>query len=94
MKTNSISLANYTPTFKSPVVAYPEFMSGYGVSQTNANKADAMASDPVSALVNKLGKAFRLLFTPEITASANNIKEGIDIVFEDAQVGKALNAIA
>lgn len=92
MKVNSIN--NYTPTFKGNVLAYPEYAANYPVSQANANKADAFSADPLSALVNKFAKAYRLLFTPEITASANNIKQGIDIIFEDPQVGKTLNKLA
>ncbi|MDD3237015.1 MAG: hypothetical protein PHV37_02830 [Candidatus Gastranaerophilales bacterium] len=92
MKVNTIK--NYTPTFKSSVLPYPEYAKGYSVSQQNAQKTDALASDPVTALVNKFAKAYRLLFTPEITNSANNIKKGIDIVFDDKQVGQKLNEVA
>lgn len=96
MKTNTITLANnnsnYTPAFRTQVVAYPEFQAGYEASQRNANKSDVLANDPISALANKLAKAFRLLFTPEITASAQQIKQGVDIIFDDPQVGKVLNA--
>ncbi len=93
MKINSLE-QNYTPTFKSPVLAYPEYASGYKESVFNATKADAFDNNIASALANKFAKAFRLLFTPEITASAKNIKEGIDLVFEDPQVGKTLNKLA
>ena len=94
MKTNTIS-QNYTPTFRSPVVPYPEFINSYSVSQTNANKADALTSYPVTALANKLAKSFRMLFTPQITVRANDIKQGIDKVFEETQVvGKTLDKVA
>ncbi len=93
MKVNQI-LSNYTPTFKGSVVPYPEYGSNYGVSQINATRADAFSSDPLTALVNKFAKAFRLLFTPEITASSKQIKEGIDLLFDDPKIGKELNKLA
>ncbi len=92
MKVNKIP-NNYTPTFKS-AVPYPEFLQNYGVSQKNANRADAFNSDPISAIVYKFAKAFRLLFTPDITASSKEIKQGIDILFDDPKIGKELNKMA
>lgn len=92
MKINTISSNNNTPAFKAPVVPYPEFLQGY--NSEKAAKADVVTSDPISALAHKLARAYRLLFTPEISASAQSIKKGIDIVFDDAQVGKALNKVA
>ncbi len=88
MKINKIP-NNYTPTFKGSV-AYPEFKHSYSVSQKNADKADALSTDPLSALVYKFAKAFRLLFTPEITASSKQIKEGIDTLFDDNTIGREL----
>lgn len=88
MKVNRIP-NNYTPTFKGSV-AYPEFSNSYGISQVNAKNADALSTDPLSALVYKFAKAFRLLFTPEITASSLDIKEGIDSIFDDNDIGREL----
>ena len=92
MKVNTIP-NNYTPTFKGSV-AYPEYRDNYVISHKNAKKADALSTDPLSALVFKFAKAFRLLFTPEITATSKEIKEGIDILFEETQIGKEINKIA
>lgn len=94
MKINAINNINYTPNFKGSAVAYPEFLKDYSASEKNAYRADAYTSDPISALVNKFAKAYRLLFTPEITASSKNIKEGIDTLFDAPIQGKQLNITA
>lgn len=98
MKINGISNNtnnNYTPTFKklSDVIAYPELLEYYDISEINAFNSDALTTDPLKALINKFAKAYRLLFTP-VPATASNIKEGIDTMFEAEQVGKNLDQVA
>lgn len=92
MKINSIQTNNYKPLFKGDVVAYPEL--NYTYSDLYATKSDALSTDPVSALLNKFAKAYRLLFNPAVDKEAKNIQEGIDTLFDNAEIGKNLNKIA
>ena len=95
MKVQSINnYNNNNPAFKASVVPYPELVNNYKGASVNANKADALLSDPVSAFFSKLAKVFRLLNTPEVEIEAKNIQAGIDALFDNPAAGKKLNMFA
>lgn len=96
MKINGILNNNYTPTFKKleDVVAYPELLEYYDISEINAAKTDVLSTNAIVALGNKLAKAYRLLFTPDVTSEANRIQEGIDTLFDEPKTGQILDTAA
>lgn len=92
MKVNGIAnnqYKNYKPAFKKleDVRYSPELLEYYDISEIDAY-------NPLNIIVDKLTKAFRLLFSPKNTATANDIKEGIDIIFDDQQTRKVLDKVA
>ena len=94
MKIQSINNYNSNTAFKASVVPYPELLNNYKGASVNANKADALLTDPVSAFFSKLAKVFRLLNTPEVELEAKNIQAGIDAIFDNSAAGKKLNMFA
>ena len=95
MKVNSVQYNRISPLFKGEsVVPYPELYCRYQQSDLNASKADALSSDPLTALLNKFAKAFRLLFTPDVNKEAKNIQNGIDALFEGSNIGNNLDKVA
>lgn len=92
MKVNGITnnqYNNYKPAFKNleDVIYSPELLEYYDISEISAY-------NPLSVVVNKLAKAFRLLFSPKNTATPSDIKEGIDILFDDQKTGQTLDKVA
>lgn len=91
MRIDAINTNAYTPTFKNndTIVPYPEI--SYRKSRINVYEADPFESG-LKSVFNKVSKAYRLLFTPEVNKQANEIRNNIDEIFSEK--GKKLNAVA
>ena len=75
-------------------VAYPEFYDAYVKSSETAANSDSVSSNPLTAFVNKVAVAYRLIFKPELGKTGNDIQHGIDILFDLDKEGKILDQIA
>ncbi len=92
MRIDAIKSNTYTPTFKNndTIVPYPEL--SYRKSRINVYEADPFESG-FKSFLGKFGKAYRLLFTPEVDRKAQEIRYDIDKIFDKTK-GNNLNAIA
>ncbi len=92
MRINAINTNAYSPTFKQndTIVPYPEL--SYRKSRINVYEADPFESG-FKSVFNKVSKAYRLLFTPEVNKQANEIRHNIDQIFSDKK-GNKLSTIA
>ena len=94
MRIEAIQSRAYTPTFKNndTIVPYPEL--SYRKSRINVYEADPFESG-LKSIFNKVGKAYRLLFTPEIDKQADEIRNNIDQIFDgQKKEGNRLSTIA
>ena len=94
MRIEAIHTNAYTPTFKNneTIVPYPEL--SYRKSRINVYEADPFESG-LKSVFSKVGKAYRLLFTPEIDKQADEIRTNIDKMFdEENKQGKKLSTVA
>ena len=94
MRINAIQTNTYSPTFKNndTIVPYPEL--SYRKSRINVYEADPFESG-LKSVFSKFGRAYRLLFTPEVDRQADKIRTNIDqIVDSSKQLGNNLNTVA
>ena len=82
MRIDAIQSRAYTPTFKNneSTVPYPEL--SYRKSRINVYESDPFESG-LKSLLSKVGKAYRLLFIPEVDAHAKEIRKSVDMLFDD-----------
>ena len=101
LKVNQVKLNKQNVSFKKEYnrgldletarLSNPELVDEYISTVISANKADAVASNPLGALINKLAYVYHTLYTPEITHESRKIKKSIDYLVDTQP---AMNLIA